>query len=61
MDSSDSIYGNLKIRTKDEAVNDKLFTLTDKNIGAIYLGNINANHDYKNMNNEAKAVNKRMR
>jgi len=60
LDSGDSIFDELKIWTKDETGKDKLFALTDKNIGAIYLGNINANYNYKDMNNEAKAVNKKM-
>ncbi len=60
LDSGDSIFDELKIWTKDETGKDKLFALTDKNIGAIYLGNIDANYNYKDMNNEAKAVNKKM-
>ncbi|MGM0500419.1 MAG: hypothetical protein ACQERL_09450 [Bacillota bacterium] len=60
LDSGDSIFDNLKIWTKDESGNDRLFALADKNIGALYLGNINAKYSYKNELNESRAVNKKM-
>jgi len=60
LDSADSIFDKLKIWTKDESGKDRLFALADKNIGALYLGNINANYSYKAESFETTAVNKKM-
>ena len=60
LDSGDSIFDELKIWTKDETGKDKLFALTDKNIGAIYLGNIDAPYSHKSADNQSLAVNKEL-
>lgn len=39
IDENDSIFEKLKIWAKDPSGNDLLFTLKEKNIGAMYLGN----------------------
>lgn len=39
IDENDSIYQKLKIWVKDAQGNDILYSLKDKNVGAIYLGN----------------------
>lgn len=52
IDENDSIYDKLRIWTKDENGNDKLFALGEKGIGAIYLGNIDSSFDLKNNNNQ---------
>jgi hypothetical protein len=43
IDENDEIFNKLKIWTFDENGNSKLFSLIDKNIGAIYLGNVDTN------------------
>lgn len=39
IDEGDSVFGNLRVWTKDTAGKDYLFRLSDKGIGAIYLKN----------------------
>ncbi len=41
IDESDSVFEQLKIWVKDAQGNDSLYSLKDKNVGAIYLGNQN--------------------
>ncbi len=38
IDEADSVYDKLKIWVKDASGEDKLYTLKEKNVGAIYLG-----------------------
>ena len=38
IDENDAVYDMLKIWVKDESGEDKLYTLKEKNVGAIYLG-----------------------
>lgn len=40
IDEADSIFDHLKIWYHDESGNSQLVALTDKNVGAIYLGNV---------------------
>lgn len=40
IDENDSIFNKLVIWTKDKAGNDRLFSLGEKGIGAIYLGHV---------------------
>lgn len=42
IDENDSIYDKLRIWTKDAQGNDTLFALGQKDVGAIYLGNVDA-------------------
>jgi hypothetical protein len=51
IDESDIVFHDLKIWTKDADGNDIFYTLKDKNIGAIYLGNVYAEFDIKNHKN----------
>ena len=60
IDEGDEVFSDLKIWTKDEKGNDRLFALTDKNIGAIYLGNIDAPYSHKSADNQSLAVNKEL-
>ncbi|WHH59480.1 hypothetical protein [Petroclostridium sp. X23] len=52
IDESDIIYEKLRIWTKDENGNNKLFALGEKGIGAIYLGNIDTAYQYKDAENK---------
>ncbi|HVI39023.1 MAG TPA: hypothetical protein VM577_00025, partial [Anaerovoracaceae bacterium] len=40
IDENDSVFNHLKIRYQDEQGNSQLVALTDKNVGAIYLGSV---------------------
>lgn len=51
IDENDHIFESLKIWTKDENGNDKLFALSQKGVGAIYLGNVDTNFSLKNSDN----------
>ena len=44
IDENDDIYDKLKIWIKDASGNDTLYSLKDKNVGAIYLGNADTNY-----------------
>lgn len=52
IDEGDSIYDKLHIWTKDANGQDQLFALQDKDVGAIYLGNVRTGFDYKNGENQ---------
>lgn len=56
IDENDEIYDKLRIWTKDENGNDKLFALGQKGIGAIYLGNVSTAFDMKNSLNETQGA-----
>lgn len=43
IDENDDIYDSLKIWVKDLNGNDALYSLKDKNVGAIYLGSVDTN------------------
>ncbi|MFW6025763.1 MAG: hypothetical protein ACOCRX_05410, partial [Candidatus Woesearchaeota archaeon] len=60
LDSGDSIFEDLKIWTRDENGNDRLFALADKNIGAIYTANVKAKYSHKSSENQTLAQNKKM-
>lgn len=45
IDENDAIYNDLLIWTKDENGQENLFSLKDKNVGAIYLGSIDTDFD----------------
>ncbi|SFH52307.1 hypothetical protein SAMN04487830_10143 [Pseudobutyrivibrio sp. OR37] len=47
IDENDTIFNKLKVWTKDEEGNDKLLSLKEADVGAIYLGNINTEFSYK--------------
>lgn len=48
IDENDAIYSQLKVWTRDGSGNESLNTLAQKNIGAIYLGNVSTPFDIKN-------------
>lgn len=52
IDENDDIFNKLRIWTKDEEGNDKLFALGEKGIGAIYLGNIDSKFSIKDDRNK---------
>lgn len=47
IDEADSVFNKLKIWVKDENGNDKLYTLKEKGMGAIYLGSQETNYSLK--------------
>ncbi|WP_431066792.1 hypothetical protein [Methylotuvimicrobium sp.] len=51
IDENDAVYEHLRIWTKDNKGNDKLYTLAEKNIGAIYLANTETPFELKNTQN----------
>ena len=48
IDESDSVFEKLKIWAKDPSGNDILYTLKDKNIGAMFLGNADTQFNLTN-------------
>ena len=52
IDENDAVYQQLKVWTKDDSGNDTLTTLAQKNVGAIYLGNVSTPFDIKNGQNQ---------
>ncbi len=52
IDENDLVYDRLRIWTKDEAGEDQLFALGDKDVGAIYLGNVSTPFALKDDQNE---------
>lgn len=59
IDEADSIFDRLKIWVKDEDGNDRLYTLKEKGLGAIYLGSLDT--DYTLRSNATGEVNGRIR
>ncbi|MBM9612762.1 hypothetical protein JWJ90_00515 [Desulfobulbus rhabdoformis] len=53
IDESDSIYEKLRIWTKNGAGEDQLLALGEKNIGALYLGNVDSAFSIKNTEDNA--------
>jgi len=51
IDENDAIYSRLRIWTKDATGNDQLSTLAQRNVGALYLGNVTTPFDLKNSEN----------
>lgn len=47
IDENDAVFSQLKIWTKDEDGNDKLISLKDADVGAIYLGNADTQYSLK--------------
>lgn len=56
IDENDSVYSKLRVWTKDASGNDKLMTLQQADVGAIYLGSAQTQFSHKNIENETKAV-----
>ena len=51
IDENDAVFTKLKVWTKDENGNDQLFTLGEKGVGAIYLGQAKTQFALKDQNN----------
>lgn len=56
IDEADEIFSQLKVWTKDEDGNDKLLSLKDANVGAIYLGSSNTQFSLKDAQNSLNAM-----
>ena len=56
IDENDDIFNSLVIWTKDESGNENLFSLKDKNVGALYLGNANTQFDLKDSAQNTRAT-----
>jgi len=61
IDESDPIYERLRIWTKDQNGNDVLFALGQKNVGAIFLGNVSTLFDLKDQANNLQGQVKKKR
>jgi hypothetical protein len=57
IDENDPIFKNLEIWTKDREGKDQLFDLGQKGVGAIYLGNVEAQFGFKNEANQTLGQN----
>ncbi|MEL7654540.1 MAG: hypothetical protein AAGU75_01380 [Bacillota bacterium] len=56
IDENDSVFDHLKIWYHDEQGNSKLVALTDKNVGAIYLGSVDTRMNMYNQTGMAGAL-----
>lgn len=56
IDENDAVFEMLKIWVKDSEGNDILFSLKDKNVGAIYLGNADTEFSINNTNHDTLGV-----
>lgn len=54
IDENDFVFNRLRIWTKDSSNRDTLNSLKDRNIGAIYLGNIAVRFEIKNQENRSQ-------
>lgn len=55
IDEADSVFQRLTIWTKDESGRDRLLTIAEAGVGAIYLGHVNTAFTYKNSSNASLA------
>lgn len=56
IDENDEIWRRLRIWTQDDRGNDKLYTLSDKNVGAIYLGNVSTDYSLQSSKGNTNAA-----
>lgn len=56
IDEADAVFAHLKVWTKDEDGNDKLISLKDADVGAIYLGSSNTPFSLTDENHNLNAV-----
>lgn len=56
IDENDSIWSKLKIWTKDENGNDLLYSLTEKDIGAICLNNVSTDFEQKDVTGQTRGA-----
>jgi hypothetical protein len=52
IDENDAVYKDLRLWTKDESGRDTLSSLTEKEVGAIYLGQTSTGFSIKNSQNQ---------
>jgi hypothetical protein len=52
IDEGDAIFAQLKLWVKDDTGKDQLLSLSDKGIGALFLGHAKTNFDLNNQHNE---------
>ena len=58
IDEKDEIFNKLKIFSIDENGNQSLVSLIDKNVGAIYLGDVQSGFKYQSAINQTDALQK---
>ena len=56
IDENDAVFNELKVWTKDKDCNDKLLDLKQADVGAIYLGNVDTEFSYKNLDGATDGV-----
>ena len=56
IDENDAVYDKLRVWTKDEQGQDRLMSLKEANVGAIYLGSVSTEFTLKDAANETNAV-----
>ena len=56
IDEADSVYRDLRVWTKDAEGNDRLLTLKEADVGAIYLGNANTQFTMRDDAQQTRAV-----
>lgn len=56
IDENDEIWRRLRIWTQDDRGNNKLYTLSDKNVGAIYLGNVSTDYSLQSSKGNTNAA-----
>ena len=56
IDENDAVFNELKVWTKDKDGNDKLLDLKQADVGAIYLGNVDTEFSYKNLDGATEGV-----
>jgi len=56
IDENDPIYSRLRIWTKDEEGNDKLFAIGQAGVGAIYLGGISSEFELRDASNALRGA-----
>ena len=56
IDENDSVFDRLKVWIKDENGEDALFNLKEKNVGAIYLGNVNTDFVMRGMEGDVNGA-----
>ena len=55
IDENDAVFNALRIWSKDAEGRDTLATLKERNVGALYLGNVNAAYAYRDQANQSVA------
>jgi hypothetical protein len=56
IDENDTIFKSLVLWTKDEFGNENLFSLKDKNVGALYLGKVDTQFDFTDSSRNLQGI-----